>query len=325
MFRRARHLSPDELVQALDGTLPTRRLTAARRHLESCTACAERTPSLARRGGAAGPHDAGWQLAAARTARARLRAALREVAADAAAERTMVRGGAVLRRLGVSAAAAAAVLACAFGLRDVGVTVSSGQGLALLRPRPDLTPGAVGTATAAELCAPRLRGRGRPIPDAVTQRVFTAYGADVRRATEYELDHLITPELGGTSDPQNLWPQPYFRVEWNAFVKDELERHLHRLVCAGELDVRSAQLEIATDWIAAYKRRFSTDRPLRDYAAEPLTRAEHDLLLDELDEAGIGLYRSHDGPLAGRAGDPVLDLVDRARRFLPSARRVTLL
>jgi len=33
-----------------------------------------------------------------------------------------------------------------------------------------------------------------------------------------------------------------------------LERKLHKLVCAGQLDLGTAQREIASDWIEAYKK-----------------------------------------------------------------------
>jgi hypothetical protein len=34
------------------------------------------------------------------------------------------------------------------------------------------------------------------------------------------------------------------------------------LVCEGRLDLPTAQREIATNWIAAYKKYFHTDKPL---------------------------------------------------------------
>ena len=34
------------------------------------------------------------------------------------------------------------------------------------------------------------------------------------------------------------------------------------MVCGGELDLSTAQRDIATDWIAAYKKYFHTNRPL---------------------------------------------------------------
>jgi hypothetical protein len=49
---------------------------------------------------------------------------------------------------------------------------------------------------------------------------------------------------------------------WNARVKDELEDRLRQMVCDGSLDLTEAQREIATNWIAAYKKYFRTDRPL---------------------------------------------------------------
>jgi hypothetical protein len=44
-------------------------------------------------------------------------------------------------------------------------------------------------------------------------------------------------------------------------VKDQLEDHLHELVCQGKVQLTTAQNEIATDWISAYKRYFNTDKP----------------------------------------------------------------
>ena len=79
---------------------------------------------------------------------------------------------------------------------------------------------------------------------------------------DYEVDYLIAPGLGGAEDIHNLWPEPYTSRAWNAHIKDTLEERLHQLVCDGELDLPTAQRDIATDWIVAYKKYFHTDRPL---------------------------------------------------------------
>jgi hypothetical protein len=68
--------------------------------------------------------------------------------------------------------------------------------------------------------------------------------------------------LGGADDIHNLWPERYSSSIWNAHVKDALEEHFHQMVCAGKLDLSTAQRDIASDWIAAYKKYFRTDRPL---------------------------------------------------------------
>jgi hypothetical protein len=103
-------------------------------------------------------------------------------------------------------------------------------------------------------------------------------------AQEYELDFLITPELGGVADQRNLWPERYASGAWNARVKDDLERLLPDLVCQGALDLATAQRDIADDWIAAYKKYFKTDRPL----AQRLTALEAD---DDDRTGGIALLQ----------------------------------
>jgi hypothetical protein len=59
--------------------------------------------------------------------------------------------------------------------------------------------------------------------------------------------------IGGSNSIKNLWPESY-RTVWNAHVKDRLEDRLHALVVSCKLDLETAQREIATDWIAAYKK-----------------------------------------------------------------------
>ena len=94
------------------------------------------------------------------------------------------------------------------------------------------------------------------------RKVFEEYriaGADPRA---YEVDYLITPALGGADDIRNLWPQAYAAPVWNAQVKDALEYRLRDMVCDGGIELSEAQREIATNWIAAYKKYFHTEAPL---------------------------------------------------------------
>ena len=56
--------------------------------------------------------------------------------------------------------------------------------------------------------------------------------------------------------------QSYSATAWNARVKDALEDRLHELVCRGDVDLPTAQHEISTNWIKAYKKYFQTDKPI---------------------------------------------------------------
>ena len=79
-----------------------------------------------------------------------------------------------------------------------------------------------------------------------------AVGGDFS-TSDYEEDHLISLELGGSPTAErNLWPEPYSSVN-GARTKDTLENRLHALVCAGIVPLTVAQRAIATNWITAYR------------------------------------------------------------------------
>jgi len=113
-------------------------------------------------------------------------------------------------------------------------------------PDPACTPGVVLTGvTEAEVCVPGWSAAHRNVPARVRREVLASYGG--APAGAYELDHLVSLELGGTNDPANLWPQAG-RIP---NPKDRVENRLHRLVCAGRVDLADAQQRIAADWTHA--------------------------------------------------------------------------
>lgn len=288
MFDMTLHISADELLLTLDREASPHRLGRVRRHLAECPECRARMEDMDRRLEETRRlhHAAAPILPPATAARAELQ------------RRLALPSPQPSRPLAAWASAAAAIGVVAWlGLQGLpaGASLFSHveDAAVFLHPRPDLTPGLVRPVTVADVCGAGRYGRSRPVPASVHQRVFESYGARYDRVAEYELDHLITPELGGASDVANLWPQPYAGTPWNAYVKDELEMHLHWLVCEGQIDLATAQREIAIDWIAAYKRHFRRDRPRRDYAVSPPGRGDLSVLLSELDEQGLGLHASH--------------------------------
>jgi hypothetical protein len=119
-------------------------------------------------------------------------------------------------------------------------------------PDARLTPGDTLTTDTALVCRPGYARTVRNVPDSTSRKVYSAYGITHRRPGEYEVDHLISLELGGANTRRNLWPQSYVTKGWNAHVKDALENQLHALVCSGALQLRVAQLAISSNWIAAY-------------------------------------------------------------------------
>jgi hypothetical protein len=128
-------------------------------------------------------------------------------------------------------------------------------------PIARLTPGATSNVSAGDLCSGSLPIRS-VVPITVRQQVLRQYRMENVAPSEYEMDYLITPELGGVADARNLWPERYDSGVWNARVKDDLEHLLPRLICDGAVDLGLAQREISDNWIEAYKKYFRTERPI---------------------------------------------------------------
>lgn len=129
-------------------------------------------------------------------------------------------------------------------------------------PNPLLTPGAARLVSTDELCSTELSDDTSAVPADTRERVLREYGVAGREFGNYELDYLISPQLGGTEDISNLWPEPSASTVWNLKAKDALEERLHRLVCRGNISLATAQRDLATDWISAYKKYFNTTQPV---------------------------------------------------------------
>ena len=115
------------------------------------------------------------------------------------------------------------------------------------------TPGAIfPDATKDQICVSGYAGSVRNVPSSVKDQAYSEYGIASHSAGQYEVDHLVSLELGGSNDISNLWPelaspQPGFHE------KDKVENYLHTQVCSGAIALQVAQVEIATNWLAVYQ------------------------------------------------------------------------
>jgi hypothetical protein len=83
--------------------------------------------------------------------------------------------------------------------------------------------------------------------------VYAEYGITERNPGDFEVDHLVPLELGGSNDIANLWPEaaappPGFHQ------KDQVENYLHDQVCSGSMNLLDAQRAIATNWLDVFQR-----------------------------------------------------------------------
>jgi predicted anti-sigma-YlaC factor YlaD len=271
MIDKNSHLSDRELLLVADGESPAMRARQIRRHLAECSSCRMRFEQI---------RITATEFAEAHRAAldselppvAGSRALLKTRLSEAAAERSSMN---LWRRL-LQIVPAPRTLAYAFLALFVVVATSriplrSSQGASPepefipygngILPSRTLTPGATRPVAIGDICSMAHEEVVRAVPNSVSQAVFREYGIAHARVEDYEIDYLIAPGLGGTDDIHNLWPQPYDAATWNARVKDALEERLHQLVCQGKLDLPTAQRDISTDWIAAYRKYFHANEP----------------------------------------------------------------
>jgi hypothetical protein len=151
----------------------------------------------------------------------------------------------------VSCAAALASLLLVVGFAGTSYATNPPHVPGAASPNHHLTPGAHFTVGKATICKTGYSASVRNVPASEKNAVYAAYG-ETRVPGGYEVDHLVSLELGGSNVIANLWPEHYYDP-WGARTKDRLENKLHQLVCSGAISLVTAQRKEAANWIAAYK------------------------------------------------------------------------
>ena len=131
-----------------------------------------------------------------------------------------------------------------------------GSGRCKLGRLPDrsCTPGAVFSRVGrSQVCVPGRARRVRNVPQSLKNSIYAEYGVLSHSRGQFEVDHLVPLELGGSNSAKNLWPEaaaprPGFHE------KDRLENVLHDRVCSGEMSLTRAQHLFERNWVAAYRR-----------------------------------------------------------------------
>ena len=261
------HLPDQDLLLAADGELSAARAKEVQEHLASCWTCRTRLAEIehtiaefVKSRAARVP-----ELASAVPARTLLQLRMAELAA-ASSFPSWFPVRIEPRLLALAGSGVLGILIAVF------LAHSPAPAEVRAIPDPKLTPGATLPVTRADICASDSVETRRIVPASVARLVFTEYGIDRPKPRAYEVDYLITPALGGSDNIRNFWPQPYANTIWNAHIKDALEDHLRGLVCTGQIDLQTAQDDIARDWIAAYKKYFSTEKPLPKHSSFLKTR-----------------------------------------------------
>lgn len=115
------------------------------------------------------------------------------------------------------------------------------------------TPGKTAKVNEAQVCSADFSASAKPIAKWQRDEALTRYG---KRPEDFtgELDLLVPASLGGTTDPDNLWPQGT-NGELNVEAKNKLEDKLREMVCSEKkLTLKQAQDALKKDWVKAYRQ-----------------------------------------------------------------------
>ncbi len=118
-------------------------------------------------------------------------------------------------------------------------------------PDSACTTGAVYNVTASQVCRIGYSSSVRDVPLSEADQVYAEYGIASHAAGQYEVDHLIPLELGGSNDIANLWPEAASPVP-GFHQKDQVENYLHDQVCSGKMSLADVQRAIASNWLVVY-------------------------------------------------------------------------
>ncbi len=283
MHANQAHLPDEELLLFSDQELPVRHAATVREHVAQCEPCRRRLSELESASADfldMHEREIQGQSSHSRNSRALLKARLLEASGQAGKSRRATFGSAFAQQLASAGFALLLVAGGTWAVRHIVRERSNPDAMmaeSIALPRRMLTPGSTQVVPVEALCSSQDLDNDPPVNPSLEQAVFNEYGVPASSRNDYALDYLITPALGGVDNIRNLWPQPYSST-WNARVKDQLEDHLHDLVCQGKVQLATAQNDIASDWIAAYKRYFNTDKPepgLANASAEARPRHYH--------------------------------------------------
>ena len=143
-------------------------------------------------------------------------------------------------------------------------------------PDPECTPGSVFPDAGLEkICVSGYSKTVRSVSTSLKKKVYAAYGIPYPPPRgSYEADHLIPLAIGGNNDIANLFPEsgeprPGFRE------KDVVEVYLRDAVCAGQIGLAAAQVQVAKDWLSIYEgltpaeRRRISEKYRNTWAGQP--------------------------------------------------------
>ena len=108
-------------------------------------------------------------------------------------------------------------------------------------------------ATKNQLRVSGYSSAARDAPQRVKERVYAAYGITSQQPGQVEVVQLVNLCIGGSNDISNLWPEAA-SPKPGFYEQDQVEVYFQGQVCSGKIDLRTAQIQIAPNWLEIYNQ-----------------------------------------------------------------------
>jgi hypothetical protein len=128
-----------------------------------------------------------------------------------------------------------------YGVQDKNKDCQVVQGL----PDSACTPGDILSTSTAVICKFKYATSVRNVSSELKREVLAEYGIPSNKRYLYQIDHLISLNLGGSNNISNLFPETLAMEK----IKSEFEESLYIEVCSGKMNVEVAQKQISTNWV----------------------------------------------------------------------------
>jgi hypothetical protein len=120
-------------------------------------------------------------------------------------------------------------------------------------PEQKLTPGAVTTTDANQVCARPAHSAVPSVSTALQTAVYDEYGyTSPTTLHKHTVDWLVPYSLGGAAVKANLWPVAIAGTGY--YQKIQTDGILREMVCRREITLTQAQQALETNWYSAWLR-----------------------------------------------------------------------
>jgi hypothetical protein len=117
------------------------------------------------------------------------------------------------------------------------------------------TPGATVKANSTLICTADYAASVKPVANWQRNEALVRYGIRPEGFTG-DLDHLVPVALGGSNDPDNLWPF-HGEGDFTLEAKNALAQRLRDMVCTNKMSLKDAQDAFKKDWTKAYRQHMT--------------------------------------------------------------------